>query len=98
MDVNMPGGDGIETTRAILRQWPEIQVIGLSMFDEAEQGAAMRAAGAAGYCTKSAAPTSLVAIIRASARSGGRRQGTRVRRKPSKNATAGRAGRSRRRS
>lgn len=65
MDVTMPGMDGVEATRRILEAHPQIQVIGLSMHEEAEMDAAMRQAGAVAYMTKGDAPDMLVAAIRA---------------------------------
>jgi PAS domain S-box-containing protein len=64
MDISMPGMNGIEATRIIHAECPAVQVIGLSMFEEAEQAKAMRAAGAAAYLTKSDAAEALVAAIR----------------------------------
>jgi CheY-like chemotaxis protein len=64
MDVNMPGMSGIETARAIHAEFPAVSIIGLSMFDEAKQAAAMREAGAVGYISKSASLESLLATIR----------------------------------
>jgi DNA-binding NarL/FixJ family response regulator len=70
MDINMPGMNGIEATRLIHAEMPEIRIIGLSMFDEAEQAAAMRQAGAQYYMSKSAPARSVVAAIRALAGGG----------------------------
>jgi PAS domain S-box-containing protein len=70
MDVNMPGMNGVEATRAIHTHFPHVCILGLSMFEESEQAAAMRAAGAAEYFSKSASFDSLLAAIRAGARSG----------------------------
>jgi CheY-like chemotaxis protein len=95
MDINMPGMTGIEATKVIHRQWPDVRVIGLSMFDEAEQAAAMRMAGAAGYCSKSAAPTSLIATIRACLKSGKHRPTTAAKKK-ARRAKPARRGRPRR--
>lgn len=68
MDVNMPGMNGIEATRAILAEFPGMSVIGLSMFEGTEKATAMRAAGALDYLSKSASFDSLLAAIRACAR------------------------------
>ncbi len=65
MDMSMPGMSGIETTRAIHAEFPEVQTIGLSMLDEAEQAEAMRQAGAAGYLSKAGPAEALLAAIRA---------------------------------
>jgi signal transduction histidine kinase/ActR/RegA family two-component response regulator len=64
MDISMPGMSGIRATRLIRAQLPSVHIIGLSMFEEAEQATAMVAAGAAAYLTKSAAADALVAAIR----------------------------------
>ena len=68
MDINMPGMNGIEATRAILAEFPGLSVIGLSMFEGPEKAAAMRAAGAVDYLSKSASFDSLLAAIRACAK------------------------------
>jgi DNA-binding NarL/FixJ family response regulator/anti-sigma regulatory factor (Ser/Thr protein kinase) len=65
MDINMPVMNGIEATRLIHAEMPDIRIIGLSMFDEVEQAAAMRSAGAVHYMSKSAPARSVVAAIRA---------------------------------
>ncbi len=57
-----------EATRAIHAEWPEIQVIGLSMYPEAEKGSAMREAGAVNYLSKLGPSEALLAAIRACAR------------------------------
>src|SRR5439155_408667 len=36
MDIKMPGINGIEATRMIKHDWPEVEVIILSMYDEEE--------------------------------------------------------------
>jgi signal transduction histidine kinase len=65
MDINMPIMNGIEATRAIHEEMPEIKIIGLSMFEEAEQAAAMRGAGAIRYMSKSGPARLVVEAIRA---------------------------------
>ena len=37
MDISMPGMDGIQATRIIHKELPEVRIIGLSMFQEGEQ-------------------------------------------------------------
>ncbi|MCE5325442.1 MAG: PAS domain S-box protein [Planctomycetaceae bacterium] len=68
MDISLPGMNGIEATRAIHSQTPQVCIIGLSMFEQADQAAAMRAAGACNYLTKSGASDALAEAIRACVR------------------------------
>lgn len=65
MDVTMPTMNGIEATRRIHADCPGVQVIGLSMFEDAEQGQTMREAGAVAYLAKSGPAEALLAAIRA---------------------------------
>ncbi len=65
MDVSMREGDGVEATRAIHAELPDVKVIGLSMYDEAEQGERMRLAGAVDYVSKIGPADALIAAIRA---------------------------------
>jgi PAS domain S-box-containing protein len=64
MDVSMPGLDGVAATRAIHEDLPDVRVVGLSMFEEADEAEAMREAGAVDYVTKSAPASELVAAVR----------------------------------
>jgi PAS domain S-box-containing protein len=70
MDVSMPVMDGVEATRVIVKRWPEVRVIGLSMYDDAAVVQRMRDAGATDYVTKSAPPGRLIAAILACASKG----------------------------
>ena len=67
MDIGMPIMNGIEATRAIRAEAPGVCVIGLSMFSLDEQGAAIMAAGAVEFVTKSAPSAELIAVLRACA-------------------------------
>lgn len=64
MDINMPRMDGIEATRIIHREFPEVCIIGLSMFQESERAAVMREAGAMNYLSKSGPSEAVIAAIR----------------------------------
>jgi DNA-binding NarL/FixJ family response regulator len=64
MDVSMPIMDGVEATRIIKHRWPHIKIIGLSMYDDANGGGRMRAAGADDYVSKSEPPEKLITAIR----------------------------------
>jgi len=69
MDINMKGMDGIEATRRIRALYPQIRVLGLSMFEEEERAKAMRAVGACDYLSKSSPAANLIAAIRRAAHS-----------------------------
>lgn len=72
MDLNMPRLNGIEATRIIHHEFPDIRVIGLSMFDEKERASAMRDAGAVAYLSKSGPIEALFRAIRGCMRLGGK--------------------------
>ena len=67
MDVSMPGVNGIEATREIVREFPDIRVIGLSMHEDGEMTAAMRQAGAIAYVAKGGPPEVLISQIHSAA-------------------------------
>jgi PAS domain S-box-containing protein len=64
MDASMPRLNGVEATRRLRAELPQIQVIGLSMYSEHDMAAAMRHAGAASYLTKDGPVELLAAEIR----------------------------------
>ncbi|RPI20045.1 MAG: response regulator, partial [Acidobacteria bacterium] len=66
MDLSMPRLNGVEATQAIHNDFPDICIIGLSMFEEAERAQAMRNAGAVDYLIKSGPAVELIAAIRTS--------------------------------
>jgi len=67
MDLSMPGIDGVETTRRILRARPGTPVVILTSFQgEARVTEAMRS-GAIGYLLKDSDPDEVLAAVRAAA-------------------------------
>jgi PAS domain S-box-containing protein len=78
MDVSIPKLDGVEATRIIHNDWPEIRIIGLSMFEEADRARAMRDAGAVDYITKSGPAEELIHVIRTSIRATNKLLSTRI--------------------
>jgi two-component system nitrate/nitrite response regulator NarL len=64
MDISMPRLSGIEASRIICRENPNVRVIGLSLHEDAERQRAMLEAGAVRYLSKTRASEDLVAAIR----------------------------------
>jgi DNA-binding NarL/FixJ family response regulator len=67
MDLSMPGMDGIEATRRILAEQPEVRVVVLTSFSDRERILEALDAGAIGYLLKDADPDELLRGIRAAA-------------------------------
>lgn len=65
MDVKMPGIGGLEATRKMLRNDPEIKVIALTVCGEEPFPSKLLQAGAAGYLTKGSGIDEMVNAIRA---------------------------------
>ena len=63
MDINMPNMNGLEATRQIKKQCPEVKVLTLSVHTDHELAADMIQAGASGYLPKSCAAKELVEAI-----------------------------------
>ncbi len=64
MDLNMPGANGIEATRAIVAAVPQTRVLVLTMFDDNESVFAAMRAGASGYLVKGAGQGEILRAIR----------------------------------
>ena len=65
MDIGMPLLNGLEATRQIKRDYPQVAVLVLTMHDNEEYVSQILAAGASGYALKRAASSELVTAIRA---------------------------------
>ncbi len=70
MDISMPGLSGVEATRQIHNEKPEIKIIGLSMHAAKRYVQEMYRAGACGYLLKDCDFDELMAAIRAVAAGG----------------------------
>ena len=64
MDVRMPEMDGLATTRAIKRRYPEVSVLILTMHEKQDYLLEAIRAGAAGYVLKDAPERELITAIR----------------------------------
>jgi two-component system response regulator NreC len=65
IDIAMPNLNGLEATRAIKRDYPQIHVIALTMYESDDFFFQVLHAGASGYVLKKAASADLLAAIRA---------------------------------
>jgi DNA-binding NarL/FixJ family response regulator len=62
MDLKMPGTDGVEASRVIRREFPEIRIIILTVADDDDMLEVIRA-GASGYLLKDVEPDELLKAI-----------------------------------
>ena len=65
MDIRLPGMNGIEVTRQLTRDHPDIRVLMVSAYDEDEYVRGALEAGADGYLSKTAPGKELVEAVRA---------------------------------
>lgn len=65
MDISMPGLNGIEATRQIIAEFPDVKVIALSIHSKRRFVADMLSAGATGYILKECLFDELVQAIKA---------------------------------
>jgi DNA-binding NarL/FixJ family response regulator len=68
MDVRMPEMDGLEATRAIKHERPEVGVLMVTMHDNQDYVREATKAGAAGYVLKDAPRDELLGAVRRAAR------------------------------
>ena len=65
MDIRLPGMSGVDATRAILQEHPDVRVVALTTFDDDGSIAAIFDAGGAGYLLKNTRPAALAEAVRA---------------------------------
>lgn len=63
MDLSMPGLGGLDATRTISRESPDVRVLVLTMLEDEESLVAAMEAGAAGYLVKGARPEDVVRAV-----------------------------------
>lgn len=63
MDIALPGTSGIEATRRMLKEQPQLRILMFSMYDDAIYATRALEAGALGYLSKASAPEVLVQAI-----------------------------------
>jgi DNA-binding NarL/FixJ family response regulator len=68
MDIALPRISGIEATRRMLKDQPQLRILMFSMYDDAIYAARALEAGARGYISKASAPEVLVQAIYAVSR------------------------------
>jgi DNA-binding NarL/FixJ family response regulator len=68
MDLRMPRTDGVSATTRIKRQWPEIQVLVLTTFDDDDLVFRSIEAGASGYLLKDVGSDALADAVRSASR------------------------------
>ena len=65
MDLKMPNMDGIELTKKLKEDWPDLKVLALTSFNSWEKVYNVLKAGASGYVLKDSKPDELLAAIKA---------------------------------
>lgn len=67
MDVNMPEMDGIKATEIIKSEFPEVQVVAVSMYEDPQIMEEMLQAGASAYIVKGESFDKLLEVLRSDA-------------------------------
>ena len=65
MDIAMPGMDGMEATKRIKSQYPDVQILALTMLEDERYFFQIVQAGASGFIVKGALPDELLSAVRA---------------------------------
>lgn len=65
MDINLPTINGLQVTRKIKSKIPDVKVIMITGYDDAEQVFHALRAGASAYCPKDITPEALINIVHA---------------------------------
>ncbi len=63
LDIAMPGVNGIDATRKIKAEWPEIGILVLTLYDDEQYIYALVDAGAAGYLLKTSDGSQLAEAV-----------------------------------
>ena len=64
LDINMPGGNGLELLSELRRDRPDVRVLVLTVYPEEQYAVRAIKAGAAGFLTKESAPEKLIEAVR----------------------------------
>lgn len=63
MDIDLPGRDGIQAVTSLHREFPAVEVLMLTVFDDDDRVFRALCAGASGYLLKQTPPTQLIDAI-----------------------------------
>ena len=64
LDISLPDRNGLELLRNVRREYPELQILVVSMYPEEQCAERALQAGANGYLSKQSAPRDLVTAVR----------------------------------